>query len=108
MHILAPPKGAGDSPSVGLFVTVVEGLKALHLLLFAEACGIGHFEKGRRELYQPAWVNGGHLPHVLLSSQHQLMVHQPGDMGMKGVGEISVQKSTFFIFLELYCLIIYI
>lgn len=40
MHILAPPKGAGDSPSVGLFVTVVEGLKALLLLLFAEACGV--------------------------------------------------------------------
>lgn len=87
MHILAPPKGAGDSPSVGLFVTVVEGLKALLLLLFAEACGVGDFEEGRRELYQPAWVNGGHLPHVLLSSQHQLMVHHPVERGIRGSGK---------------------
>lgn len=90
MHILAPPKGAGDSPSVGLLVTVVEGLEALLLLLFAETRGVGHFEKGRRELYQPAWVNGGHFPHVLFRGQHQLVVHHPMGQEDKDVQDVSV------------------
>ena len=71
------PEGPGDSPSVGFLVTVVQRLQALLLLLLAEACGVRHLEEGGGELHQPARVDGGHLPHVLLGSQHQLMVHHP-------------------------------
>lgn len=72
-------EGAGYPPSVGFLISVVQRLEALLFLLLAEARGVGHFEKGRRKLYQPARVNGGHLPHVLLGGQHQLVVHDPVD-----------------------------
>ena len=74
---LTPSEGARDSPGVGLLVSVVQWFQALLLLLLAEARRVGHFEEGRRKLHQPASVNGGHLAHVLLSGQHQLMVHNP-------------------------------
>ena len=73
----APPEGPGDPPGVGLLIAVVERLQALLLLLLAEACGVRHLEEGGGELDQPARVDGGHLPHVLLGGQHQLVVHHP-------------------------------
>lgn len=83
-RFLTPPtsaasEGAGDSPGVGLLVAVVQRLQALLLLLLAEARGVRHFEEGGRELYEPAGVDGGHLPHVLLGGQDQLVVHDPGE-----------------------------
>ena len=75
----AASEGTRDSPGVGLFVAVVQRLEPLLFLLFAEARRVGHFEEGRRELDQPARVDGGHLPHVLLGGQHQLVIHNPED-----------------------------
>lgn len=66
LHLSAPSEGAGDPPSVGLLVTVVQRFETLLFLLLAEACGVRHFEEGRRKLHQPARVNGGHLSHILL------------------------------------------
>lgn len=73
------PEGTRDSPGVGLLVAVVQRLQPLLFLLFAEARRVGHFEEGGRELHQPAGVDGGHLPHVLLGGQHQLVIHNPED-----------------------------
>lgn len=73
----ASSEGAGDPPSIGLLVTVVERFKFLLPLLPAEACGVANSEESRCELHQPARVDGGHLPHVLLGCQHQLMVNKP-------------------------------
>lgn len=75
--LLASSEGSGDSPGIWFLVTVVEGLQPLLFLLLAEACGIRHFEESWSELYKPPRVNGGYLPHVLLSGQHKLMVHHP-------------------------------
>ena len=86
----APPEGAGDPPGVGLLVAVVQGLEALLFLLLAEACGVGHLEEGRGELHQPAGVDGGHLPHVLLGGQDQLVIHEP-------VGGMTRAKVIIFI-----------
>lgn len=79
-HMSTTPEGTRDSPSVGFLVTVVQRLKALLFLLLAEASGVRHFEEGWSKLHQPARVDGGHLTHVLLGGQHQLMVHNPVDI----------------------------
>lgn len=79
------PEGAGDSPGIGFLVAVVQRLEALLFLLLAETSGVRHFKESRRKLHQPAGVNGGHLPHVLLCGQHQLMVNNPEEE-MSGVG----------------------
>ena len=73
----ASSEGAGDSPGVGLLVAVVQRLQFQLLLLPAEAMRVGHSVERWGELHQPAGVDGGHLPHVLLGRQHQLMVHKP-------------------------------
>lgn len=77
----AASEGAGDPPGVGLLVAVVQRFEALLLLLLAEARGVGHFEEGGSELYEPAGVDGGHLAHVLLGGQDQLVVHHPAENG---------------------------
>lgn len=79
LHASTASEGTRDSPSVGFLVTVVQRLQALLFLLLAEASGVRHFEEGWRELHQPARVNGGHLSHVLLGGQHQLVIHNPGN-----------------------------
>lgn len=76
-HTSTPSEGTRDSPGIGFLVAVVQRLQALLFLLLAEACGVGHFEEGGRKLHQPAGIDGGHLPHVLLGGQHQLVVHDP-------------------------------
>lgn len=97
-HILSASEGAWDSPSVGLFVTVVQGLEALLFLLLAEAGGVGHFKEGRCELHQPARVDGGHLTHVLLCSQHQLVVHNPIDKEFEKSGSAQLARKIYFLF----------
>ena len=79
----AASEGSGDPPGVGLLVAVVQRLQFLHPLLPAEACRVGHSVEGRGEFYQPARVDGGHLTHVLLSGQNQLMIHEPAGQGRK-------------------------
>lgn len=76
-------EGAGNPPGVGLFVAVVQGLEALLFLLFAEARRVGHFEEGGRELHEPARVDGGHLAHVLLCGEDQLVIHHPFRLSIK-------------------------
>lgn len=86
----AASEGTWDPPGIGLLIAVVEWLKALLLLLLAKACGVGHFEEGGCKLYEPARVDGSHLPHVLLGSQHQLVIDHPTDKKDK----ILVKKRT--------------
>lgn len=97
-HTLSASEGAWDSPSVGLFVTVVQGLEALLFLLLAEAGGVGHFKEGRCELHQPARVDGGHLTHVLLCSQHQLVVHNPVDKEFEKSDSAQLARKIYFLF----------
>ncbi len=105
-HISTASEGTRDSPSVGLFVTVVQRLEALLFLLLAEACGVGHFEEGRWKLHQPARVDGGHLPHVLLGGQHQLVVHNPEDeRGNRSEGYFYIWKLTIIKRTFVSCLI---
>lgn len=79
LHTSTASEGTRDSPGVGFLVAVVQRLQALLFLLLAEAGGVRHFEEGWGKLHQPARVNGGHLSHVLLGGQHQLVIHNPGD-----------------------------
>lgn len=79
MDLLSSSEGPGYPPGVGLFVAVVQWLQTLLLLLFAEARRVGHFEEGRGELHKPARVDGGHLTHVLLCGEDQLVVDNPAD-----------------------------
>lgn len=74
----AASEGAGDPPRVGLLVAVVERLQFLLPLLVAEARRVADSVEGRSQLHQPAGVDGGHLPHVLLGGQHQLVIDEPG------------------------------
>lgn len=78
-NVSAPSESTRDSPSIGFLIAIVQRLEALLFLLLAEACGVRHFEEGRWKLHQPARIDGCHLPHVLLGSQHQLVVHNPAD-----------------------------
>ena len=73
----AAPEGAGDSPGVGLLVSVVERFQLLQPLLAAETRRVAHSVERRSKLHQPAGVDDGHLPHVLLGGQHQLVVNKP-------------------------------
>lgn len=75
--VLAPAESSGNSPGIGLLVSVVERLETLLFLLFAEASRVGYFEEGWRELHQPAWVDCRHLSHILFGGQHQFMVYHP-------------------------------
>lgn len=75
--LLAPPEGPGYSPGVGLLITVIQGLKTLLLLLFAELGWVRDLEEGRSKFHKPPGVDGGDLTHILLRGQHQLMVYHP-------------------------------
>ena len=72
---LSSAESSRNSPGIGLLVAIVEWLQTLHFLLLAEACGVGDFEESWSKLHQPTGVNCGHLSHVFLCGQHQLVVH---------------------------------
>lgn len=91
MRPSAASEGAGYSPSVGFLVTVVERFQFLLPLLLAKACGVTNPVESWCKLHQPARVDSGHLPHVLLGGQHQLMVHKPFWLAVKeGAGGVKV------------------
>ena len=67
----------GETPRVGIVVSIVEGLNLFALFAFAHVTGIAHLEETRGELDEPFWVDGAHLSHVLLGGEHELVVDDP-------------------------------
>ena len=76
-HLIPPAPNARYSPRVWFLVFVIEGLKALVLLVLGELCRISQLEERWREFNQPLRVDGCDLPHVLFGGLHQLMVYNP-------------------------------
>lgn len=53
------------SPSVRILVFVEQRIDLLTFFELAQLGWIAKFEKRRRKLYQPLWVNGHHFTHIL-------------------------------------------
>lgn len=65
---------------------VVERFDPLLSFASAEASRVVELEEGRGKFHQPFWVDGCGLAHVLLGSEHQLVVDHPGGR-RRGRGE---------------------
>ena len=81
-------EGPGDSPSVRFFVLVVQWFYLLLFLGATETRRVGESEEVGRELHEPLGVDGGHLTHVLLRREHELVVDDPAmadDVSRTGV-----------------------
>jgi hypothetical protein len=79
-EILVPSLAyAGNSPRIGLFVLVEQGLQSLVLLELAQLRRVGEAEERRGELNEPFRVDCRHFPHVFLRCLDQFVIDHPGD-----------------------------
>ena len=70
-------EGSRDSPRVRFLVFIVQRFNLLRFLGFAEPRRVVELEELGSELDQPLGIDSGHLAHVLLGGEHQLVVDYP-------------------------------